>query len=178
MHIAFHPRATAIGIGLVQMLVALGISAILASLALPGIQALLDRTRADGVRLQLMSAFASARSTALSRRHAVTVCASQDGQQCGDDWSAGWLIYRDHDDLAQPADPAEVLHYHAGTRAGAVRASATSGRPRLRYGPNGRSFGRNLTITLCVRGERHGEVVVNNSGRARSRTYRDHQPCP
>ncbi|MCF7750853.1 GspH/FimT family pseudopilin [Bacillus subtilis subsp. subtilis] len=178
MHIPFPSRATALGLGLVQLLVVMGIVAILAALALPSFQEVLDRTRADSVRMQLMSAFASARSTAISRRHAVSVCASHDGQHCTDDWSAGWLLYRDRHHQAQPADPAEVLYYQAGNSAGPVRARATSGRPHLRYGASGRSFGRNLTITLCVRGERRGEVVVNNHGRARSQSYRDHQPCP
>lgn len=172
------PPLHALGLSLIQLLLALGLLAALATLALPGFQDVLDRARVDTMRMQLLSAFAAARSTAISRRHAVSVCASEDGRQCSQDWGSGWLIYRDHRQQDQPAGADDVLHYQPGQRARGVHASATSGRPYLRYGANGRSLGSNLTIALCVRGERRGEVIVNNHGRARSQTYRTGEPCP
>ncbi|WP_411850558.1 GspH/FimT family pseudopilin [Stenotrophomonas sp. LGBM10] len=166
------------GVSLVQLLLTLALLGVLATLALPGLQGVLDRTRVDTVRMQLLSAFATARSTAISRRHAVSVCASNDGRQCGLDWSTGWLIYHDRRHQHQPATPDDVLHYQPGQRGRGIHATATSGRPTLRYDANGRSLGSNLTIALCVRGERRGDVIVNNTGRARSLMYRSSEPCP
>lgn len=172
------PPPQAAGLSLIQLLLALGLLAGLAALALPGFQDVLDQTRVDTMRMQLLTAFAAARSTAISRRHAVSVCASDDGRHCSLDWSAGWLIYRDRRRQDQPAAPDDVLHYQPGQRARGIRATATSGRPTLRYGANGRSLGSNLTIALCLRDERRGDVIVNNTGRARSLTYRGTEPCP
>ncbi|WP_093534050.1 GspH/FimT family pseudopilin [Stenotrophomonas rhizophila] len=166
------------GISLVQLLLAVGIIATLAGIALPTFKDLLDRIRADQVRMQLLSAFAAARSTAITRRHPVSVCASDDGQRCAPDWAAGWLIYLDPMEQAQPAAREDVLHYQRGTRNQGVHAVGSAGRPALRFAANGRSFGSNLTVAVCVRGRRRAEVRVNNSGRARSQTLAEAVPCP
>lgn len=166
------------GISLVQLLLAVGILATLAAIAVPPFSDLLDRMRGDRVRMQLLSAFAAARSTAITRRHPVSVCASGDGQRCAHDWGAGWLVYLDPMQQPQPAARADVLHYQSGPRNQGVHAVGSAGRPILRFAANGRSFGSNLTIAVCVRGQRRAEVRVNNSGRARSQTLPEPAPCP
>ncbi|HDS0922817.1 TPA: GspH/FimT family pseudopilin [Stenotrophomonas maltophilia] len=166
------------GISLVQLLLAVGILATLAAIAVPPFSDLLDRMRADRVRMQLLSAFAAARSTAITRRHPVSVCASDDGHHCTRDWSAGWLIYLDPGQDAQPAARQDVLHYQPGPRNQGINAVGSAGRPALRFAANGRSFGSNLTVAVCVRGRRRAEVRVNNSGRARSHTLAESVPCP
>lgn len=166
------------GHSVIQMLMVLAVLALLAGMSLPAFSGLLDRVRADRVRMQLLSAFAAARSTALARRQPVSVCASDDGARCTADWSAGWLVFLDPDWTGQPSSPGAVLHYQAGTGATRVTATASAGRSALRYTAAGRSHGSNLTIVVCVGGRRRATVIVNNSGRARSQTAEGVEPCP
>lgn len=171
------PARLSAGYTLLQLLMAIALLSILAALALPAFQALRDRVACDSARLHLLSAFASARSTALSRRQSVSVCASSDGRHCIQDWSAGWMIYLDPDRQGQPGQQADVLHHQSNTRSSGVRAISSDGRRSLRYAADGRSLGSNLTVTICARGLRHGQVIVNNSGRARSVREADPPPC-
>jgi len=61
---------------------------------------------------------------------------------------------------------------------GSVQARASVGRVRVRYQPDGRSGGNNLTIRVCVGALAGGEVIVNNVGRVRSKRSPAGTPCP
>src|SRR5690606_5993482 len=87
------PGPSHAGFGLLQMLVATLVLAVLYSLALPSFRHVLDTLHADSLRMQLVSVFATARSTAITRRQRIEACPSSDGQTCGEDWSHGWLLY-------------------------------------------------------------------------------------
>ncbi|HEL4242820.1 TPA: prepilin-type N-terminal cleavage/methylation domain-containing protein [Stenotrophomonas maltophilia] len=77
------------GLSLIELVAALAALAILCSLALPPLARQLDHWHADMVRMRLVSVFNSARATALTHRRPVTVCPSQDGIECSDDWVRG-----------------------------------------------------------------------------------------
>ncbi|WP_329607079.1 GspH/FimT family pseudopilin, partial [Xanthomonas perforans] len=47
----------------------------------------------------------------------------------------------------------------------------------VRFLPNGRSSGTNITISLCSNARRLADVVVNNSGRARTVRYTSPTSC-
>jgi len=60
-----------------------------------------------------------------------------------------------------------------------LRVVSTTGRQQLRYLPDGRSAGTNLTISICnPKGELLGAVIVNNMGRARSERPKVPTACP
>lgn len=175
-HDHHHARRQA-GITLLEVVTCGAVLAILAALAWPGLREMTDRVRADTIRMQLASAFASARATAVTRRHPVSICGSHDGRSCTGDWRGGWLIYRDPGRASQPASQDDVLRHHRLDPRSRLKVSSSEGRHRLRYTPDGRSIGTNLTITVCAGGTLHGEVVTNNSGRTRSHAFRGQTPC-
>ena len=60
-----------------------------------------------------------------------------------------------------------------------LHIQSSSGRNHLRYLPDGRSAGSNLTIRICnQKGLLLGAVVVNNAGRPRTERARGDTPCP
>lgn len=166
------------GFTLQELMVTLLILAVLCALALPSLSASVSRMRADMLRMQLVSVFNSARSTAITRAAPVAVCPSEDGMHCGDDWSQGWLILLDRGSGTAPPSPADVLQHRPGYRDAAVVARSSQSRPRLRFQPDGRSGGSPLTVAICAGGQLHGEVVVNNVGRTRATRRRDTVDCP
>lgn len=162
------------GFNLVETVVALSVLAILTVLALPSFKGTLERTRTATALNRLTATLSSARSTALMRRQAVSVCPSQEGLTCRKDgiWEDGWIVFVDDKKTGQPASSSDILRVAEPLSASLI-LRATPGRPRARFQPNGQSTGSTLTLSLCLRnGHRPlGQVILNNWGRAR--TVRD-----
>lgn len=162
------------GFNLVETVVAMAIVAILAAIALPSFKSTLERTRTTTALNRLTATLASARSTAVMRRQAVSVCPSQDGLTCRTDriWEDGWIMYVDAKKTGQPATAADILRVAEPLSASLI-LRATPGRHRARFQPNGQSTGSTLTLSLCLKhGHRPlGQLILNNWGRAR--TVRD-----
>ena len=168
------------GFSLVESMIVVAILAILAGLALPGFQDLLRRQRTSAASYQLATALALTRHTAVVRRSPVTLCPSQGNGQClgTPDWSHGWLLYRDPHSRTQPDSAEDILREFRSPLHASVQAYSTAGRVRVRYQPDGRSGGSNLTLRICSGGALHSEVVVNLAGRARTRQHPGTAPCP
>lgn len=170
----------ATGFSLVEASIVLAVVAILAGLALPGFQDLLQRQRTSAALYLLSTELAMARNTAISRRTPVTLCPSLGDGRCRDspDWSAGWLLYRDPLRGTQPRTPEDILQDVRQPLHASVRIQASAGRLRVRYQPEGFSGGSNLTLRVCTGTRLRGEVIVNNAGRPRTRRLAEPVSCP
>lgn len=93
-------RATT-GFTMLELLVVLSITAILATVAVPSVRDSLQRNSKESGMLDFMSAISLARSEAVSQSRVVTICRSTNLTACvtsaGGDWSAGWLVFTDTD---------------------------------------------------------------------------------
>ena len=172
----FWPRRRQFGLTLLELVVSLAIVAVLCLIALPSFSATVSRMRADMLRMQLVSVFNSARSTAITRVEPVAVCPSEDGVHCGNDWSRGWLIHLDHGGPLVTPPPDAVLQFRAGYHDASVLAES-HGRRRLRFQADGRSAGSPLTVAICANGRLHGRVIVNNVGRSRATRLQEATAC-
>lgn len=172
-------RPRQFGFTLPELAVTLAVVAILSATALPAFRTALDRQRVTTALHLLSAQFAQARSTAVMRSEVVSVCPSRGDGRCRDDgdWSQGWALYRDPGRDGQPDTPADLLREERRAPHPALRLHSSAGRPLLRYLPDGRSAGSNLRVRVCLHGRLHGEVVVNNLGRVRSRRAAGTQPC-
>jgi len=166
------------GMTLLELSLALAIVALLCLLALPSFSATVSRMRAESLRMQLVSVFNSARSTAITRHEPVAVCPSADGRTCGNDWSRGWLIHRDHGDASVAPAEEDIFQFRPGYLDPALRATSSHGRRRLRFQRDGRSSGSPMTVDICAAGALRGQVIVNNVGRTRAPRIGDSTDCP
>ena len=119
--------------------------------------------------------------TAISRNQRAVLCPSSDGASCeaGTDWSTGWMLFVDEDGNRKPDASEEVLRVDLEPTSRHLRVVSTVGRQQLRYLPDGRSAGANLTISICNKaGDVLGRVIVNNMGRPRSERPKSPTSCP
>ncbi|MCG6965331.1 MAG: GspH/FimT family pseudopilin [Chromatiaceae bacterium] len=124
------------GFTLVELMVTLAMAIILLAVGMPLFSSVVGSNRAAAQVNDLVSALKLARSEAVKRATAVTVCSSDDGG-CGDagGWTNGWIVYVDANDDGA-VDPDEVLRtWEALTAASTVDVSVAS----VEFGPIGDS---------------------------------------
>ena len=156
------------GTTLVELLTALAVCAVLATLAAPSFQTLYS----DGRRTAAVNGFLHtvflARSEAIKRAEIVSVCHSIDGQRCdpGGDWSMGWIVFvnRDRDEPPE-RDAAEPLIF---TSAGSSGVSITSNRRAYSFRPVTQAV-VNGTVVFCdARGSTQARaIIISHTGRPR-----------
>ncbi|MFB6494659.1 GspH/FimT family protein [Xanthomonas perforans] len=102
-----------------------------------------------------------------------------DGTRCRTDriWSQGWILFKDPGRDGHPPNAASVVRVEQDSATGGIDIVSTAGRSIVRFLPNGRSSGTNITISLCSNARRLADVVVNNSGRARTVRYTSPTSC-
>ncbi len=84
------------GFTLLELMAVLAIAAILASIAIPSMQSLIDSSRISAQRDALAGAIKLARSEAVTRGLPVQLCASADGADCGGTLSDGWIVFENN----------------------------------------------------------------------------------
>ncbi len=133
------PRGTT----LYELLLTLALVALLAGLALPSFATIVARQRQRVEIDALFHAVHVARKESIMRRRVVSLCPSSDGARCepSTDWSAGWIMFANHDrdeppeiDAGEPLlavhRVADILRITANRRGFTLRATeqrATNG---------------------------------------------------
>jgi type IV fimbrial biogenesis protein FimT len=159
------------GFTLVELMMALAIVAVLATVALPAFGNLLGRTRQQTAMADLQASLNQARSAAVSRGMHVIACPSIDRLTClhTTQWHHGWLLFADLDHDGQRSDDEPVLS-EGQARPEGIGILGTAGRPRIDYQSDGSASGTNITLTVCDRAAgstRARTLVVSPSGRIR-----------
>ncbi len=173
-------NATA-GFTLVEMVLTVAIIAICATVALPAMGPMLERQRATSAMESLATQMQLARMAAITYRQPAVLCPSTDGATCSGvpDWSGGWMLFLDADGNRRHDPGEEIIRVEATPTSRHLRILATRGRPQVRYMPDGRSAGSNVTISVCGRDDLLlGAVILNNMGRPRRSRPVAPQPCP
>ncbi|MAC35404.1 MAG: hypothetical protein CME38_17665 [Haliea sp.] len=164
------------GLTLLELLVVLAVLAVLAALMVPGFQTL---RQAVSIRLEagrLLQAVSLARSEAMFRGEAVTLCPTApdpagDTEHCRGTYSQGWMLYANPGALAQPVTAEQILQRWPGrpnltivNRAGTQLLDA-----RVSWRADGTAR-RNLTFMVCSRQKpslASWSLVLNRLGRPR-----------
>lgn len=85
------------GFTLIELMVGVALIGILATIAAPSFTRQIESNRQRAASAQLQQAIRLANSQALATSRPVVLCASDDGEACGDSWSEGWLLFVDRD---------------------------------------------------------------------------------
>jgi len=124
------------GFTMIELMIGLLIIAILIGLAAPTFREFTRNNQVTATNNDLVTALNLARSEALRRGTAVTVCSSTDGLKCGvaGDWAAGWIVFQD--EAANGVIPSDdkVVQKWGGAGAGIQVATAS---PYVQYQPTG-----------------------------------------
>jgi type IV fimbrial biogenesis protein FimT len=156
------------GFTLVELLVGLGVLAIVATWAVPNFNHFMrDAARTSEVN-QFIQTVYLARSEAIKRNGVVSVCPSHDGTACaaGGPWHQGWIVFvnLDHDSPAHRDTGEELLHAYPAWDTGEIAGN----RATLSFRPFGQS-GVTATMTFCDdRGSAAARaVIISQTGRPR-----------
>ena len=169
------------GFTLIELVTTMSVAAILAGIAAPSFAGFVERQRASAAITSLMTHMSLARLSAITRNRRAVLCPSRNGESCetSTDWSAGWMLFLDDDGNRKVDAADDILRVDLEPTSRHLRVSSTTGRQQLRYLPDGRSAGANLTISICNQEqELLGRVIVNNVGRPRSERPKVPTPCP
>ncbi|MDZ4728521.1 MAG: GspH/FimT family pseudopilin [Xanthomonadales bacterium] len=145
---------------------------ILAILLVQGVPALRDyglRQRMSAAMHALHSHLAMARNDAVRFNAEMVACPGNIESGCRSDsnWDSGWLVFNDLNGDRQYQVTEQLLAAEPGLEQIMIRSS--SGRPYLRFVPNGSAPGSNSSLSFCdVRGPVAArKLVVSNLGRIR-----------
>jgi type IV fimbrial biogenesis protein FimT len=154
------------GFTLVELLVAMALLAILATLAAPGFGEYLRNCRRAATVNTLSHTIHVARALASTRGQPIILCPSVDGSRCssGPDWSHEWLLQPDGSDPAADDAPLRVVR---PATAGA-RQSVRANRDAIRFTAL-TPAATTATLTVCdERGSRAARaVIISRVGRPR-----------
>lgn len=157
---------TSKGMTLVELMVALVVFAILASVALPSLATLQSAYRADARIREIETLVKLARSYAISYGVRVRLCPLESGC-CTNDWSKGFSVFSDTGTTAC-LDGIDVLihNFPAIDAKDTLKYSRTS----LRFMPDGLASGTNGTFKFCPdtpSSPSSKSIVISNAGRVR-----------
>lgn len=166
-----HRSPPASGFTLLELMVAIGIAAILLATAIPQFLSMgLNASRAQGSTL-LLSALNQARSESIARNATVTICrraffSNSSTPVCALDsgsWVQGWIVYRDADnsvDGTEPDSASDIIgvfdpvgNVTATGEKDAFKIEPVGNPAYLQFSSNGRPS-RSMSFTICDRSHR------------------------
>lgn len=149
------------GFSLLEMLVTISIMLILAALTIPSQKALLARSKADVMRMQLLRAINLTQIEAITKKELVTLCQSSDQKTCLGHWKDGYIILANQKVIYAFLNPDNQgqLYWRAFPNSQA----------QLDYLPSGMLKAENGTFWYCLAGEKNPSwaIVLSQSGRVR-----------
>lgn len=159
------------GVTLIELLLALGIFAILVVAATPALGGLMARNAAVAGDNAMVAVLQHARERAVRSGAHVVLCPSRDGAACLADthWEHGWLLAWDRDRDGAPDAGVTPIAIGGALPSGTV-VLGSAGRTRLVFRGDGSTAGSNVSLTICHRGAAPDSalgVVMANSGRIR-----------
>ena len=158
------------GFTLLELLVALAVTAILLGVGLPAFNTLSANSRQTAEINRFVRHLQLARSYAVKTGRPHVLCPSVDQQWCLEEtaWERGYILFEDLDDNGSRNHQEALLRINRPEHTG-LEMHSTHGRDHVTYRADGRSAGSNLTLTFC---DPESDIppkaiILSNSGRPR-----------
>ncbi|MDV6344628.1 GspH/FimT family pseudopilin [Nitrosomonas sp. Is37] len=160
------------GFTMLELMIALSIGAILATIAVPSYQSMMVQSRLATQANEFLTALHFSRSEAVKRGMRVTMCKSNDGKTCttGSNWQDGWIVYSDSGTVGAINGSDQILRVFPALK-GSTMDGGTKFANWIAYLANGSSQGSgysglvgNGTFTLC-NSTKGRKITINNTGR-------------
>lgn len=164
-----HSVRQASGFSLTELLVVMGIIAIIGALAAPSFNRSILENRNLTATNSLIGSMNLARTEAIRRANTVTVCPSANGTSCGTDWAQGWIVFADNASTGTP-QVGTVIQTNQVTR-DTTFTRTVGANNWVRFTSRG---GAELAVTFeirpstCTTGNYYRQVRVLASGRPQS----------
>ena len=159
------------GFSLIELMVALSVTAVLLASAAPSFGSLVNSTRVSVQSNHLLESLLQARAEAVNRHKLVQICQMDDvaSLECSSDyssyrnWSVGWMIFEDTNGNNNYDSNDEIIRVEQGNEHVQL---VFNQRGRLRFFPDGRA--RSAGFTVCGANQRHyRHIYLLHTGRAR-----------
>lgn len=158
------------GFTLIECLIAIAVLSITLTAGFNGLQSLLIKQRVAAYSGQLLQSVHTARQYAILRSKSVTICASENGTTCVDDWSKGHMIFIDQNsDRVRDENEAVLNHIHGNQTSDPVSWKSFKAASTLQFLPTGITNHQNGTFTVCGNGTAKyaRAVIITKMGRPR-----------
>ena len=158
------------GFTLIDVLIALSISAIVFGFAIPSFGDLVKKNQTHTAVNHLSRILNYARTLSISTTEVVTICPQQD-EYCGKDWSNGFLIFIDKNNNGKREESEQIDRIESlTTSSGKLKWAAFGSRYYLKYRPSGSAYQQNGSFTYCPKNnDPHyaHQIIINHAGRIR-----------
>lgn len=159
------------GLTLPELLIGVALIGVLAGLAVPAFQGVIETVRAKTVADRIQTELNFARNEAVFRRRHVVVCRTPDLLECTHigSWSMGTMTFEDRngDNIRGAEEP--IIRVMDSADYGGMHLVNVGRRSHVSFRPDGRSGGTNVTLKLCSRSlEARRLLIVNVGGRVRA----------
>lgn len=159
------------GFTLVELVLTLGLAAILLGIASTSWTRLVSETRHTDVINATHRIFAAARSYAVHQRTLTTICPLSAALKCTDDWNKAISVFPDKDNDKSP-DNGRIHKVFRLSRSQSTLHSRTAGRGYFQLAPNGMSHGTMGSLVACSYSNRNeirmSYLALNIGGRLRT----------
>lgn len=166
------------GQSFVGLLSCVAISGTIAAIAFPETRSLLERNKQANTTNQLIGALHYARNTSVLERTTVTLCPGFDRCEHNHNWNDRVLIFIDRNQNGSLDFDDELLLSLKIAEGYQWYWSSFRQKTYLQFTATGRTPGFNGTFTLCHKDAALQQVVINVTGRVRSRAQPEKPRCP
>ncbi|PID44284.1 MAG: hypothetical protein CSB48_02335 [Proteobacteria bacterium] len=138
------------GFTLVELLTVVAILAIAGVLAVPSLNDLINRYRADSIIQSYALLLGSAREEAVKRQVTTTLCPTTDNRSCHSDWNSGVMIFSDTNGNALLDLDDSVIYSRSGLHENySLEWKSFYQKPYIQFLPMGYTLRHNGTFVLC-----------------------------